>query len=50
MFKKISDALKWIGSHFLGLLFVLIVLMIIIPDNDGAIDNSNLQEIELKGP
>jgi protease-4 len=24
--------------------------MIIIPDNDGAIDNSNLQEIELKGP
>lgn len=50
MFKKISDALKWIGSHFLGLLFVLIVLMVIIPDNDGAIDNSNLQEIELTGP
>ncbi len=50
MFKKISDALKWIGSHFLGLLFVLIVLMVIIPNNDGAIDNSNLQEIELKGP
>ncbi|KIM04684.1 MAG: endopeptidase IV [Sulfurovum sp. AS07-7] len=50
MFKKISDALKWIGSHFLGLLFILIVLMVIMPNNDGAIDNSNLQEIELKGP
>lgn len=50
MFKKISDTLKWIGNHFLGLLFVLIVLMVIIPDSDEAIDNSNLQEIELIGP
>lgn len=50
MFKKISDVLKWIGSHFLGLLFVLIVLMVIVPNNDRAVDNSNLQEIELTGP
>lgn len=50
MFKKISDALKWIGSHFLGLLFVLIVLMMIMPREANIDHNANLQEIELKGP
>ncbi|CUV65601.1 Protease IV [Sulfurovum sp. enrichment culture clone C5] len=50
MFKTISDVLKWIGSHFLGLLFVLIVLIIILPSEKPKNFNANLQEIELKGP
>jgi protease IV len=50
MFKTISDTLKWIGSHFLGLLFVLILLMIILPSGKPNNSNANLQEIELKGP
>lgn len=50
MFKTISDVLKWIGSHFLGLLFVLIVLIIILPSGKPDNFNANLQEIELKGP
>lgn len=50
MFKTISDVLRWIGSHFLGLLFVLIVLIIILPSEKPKNFNANLQEIELKGP
>ncbi|MDD5359953.1 MAG: signal peptide peptidase SppA [Sulfurovaceae bacterium] len=50
MFKTISDTLKWIGSHFLGLLFVLILLMIILPSGKPSNFDANLQEIELKGP
>lgn len=50
MFKNISDTLRWIGSHFLGLLFVLIVLIVILPSGKPDNFNANLQEIELKGP
>lgn len=50
MFKTISDILKWIGSHFLGMLFVLIVLMVIWPEEERPTSNANLQEIQLNGP
>lgn len=50
MFQKISDILKWIGSHFFGMLFVLIVLIVIWPEGEGPTSNANLQEIQLNGP
>jgi protease-4 len=50
MLKKISDILKWIGQHFLGMLFVLIVLVVLMPKSAAPLRPANLQEIELTGP
>ncbi len=48
MFSFLSSAIKWISERFLGMIFLLIILMLLIPkgNNIGA---ANLQEIELKG-
>ncbi len=50
MFRKISSILKWIGDHFKGLLFVLIVLLLLLPGEKSALKPPNLQEIRLSGP
>jgi len=50
MFKKISDSIKWIGDHFKGLLFLLILLIIFMPESESGLKPANLQEIKLSGP
>ncbi len=50
MFKKISDIIKWIGQHFLGMLFLLIALVALMPKSAAPLKPANLQEIELVGP
>ncbi len=50
MFKTIGDILKWIGSHFWGMIFVLIVLIVIWPEGESPTSNANLQDIQLNGP
>jgi len=50
MFKKIGDTIKWIGDHFKGLLFLLILLVIFMPSGEAPLKKANLQEIKLFGP
>jgi len=50
MFKRIGDAIKWIGDHFKGLLFLLILLLIFMPVSKAPLKQANLQEIKLAGP
>jgi len=50
MFKKFSDFLKWIGEHFKGMLFLLILLFIFMPTSESKLKPANLQEIKLSGP
>jgi protease-4 len=49
MFKKFSDAIKWIGDHFKGLLFILILLLLFMPTSEVSLTQPNLQEIKLTG-
>ena len=50
MFKKFSNALKWIGDHFKGLLFLLILILVFMPSAEAPLKKPNLQEIKLFGP
>ncbi len=50
MFKKFSDTLKWIGDHFKGLLFLLILILVFMPSAEAPLKKPNLQEIKLFGP
>ena len=50
MFSKFGALLKWIGDHFKGLLFLLILLVIFMPSNETPLQKANLQEIKLFGP
>jgi len=50
MFKKISDFIKWIGDHFKGMLFLLILLLVFMPESESGLKPANLQEIKLSGP
>ncbi len=49
MFRVISQTLKWIGQHFLGMLFVLLVVVLLLPNSSQSLHPANLQEIQLKG-
>jgi protease-4 len=49
MFGTIGKILQWIGKHFWGLLFVLIVLLVLMPEA-APTHSANLQEIKLTGP
>ncbi|MEA3418208.1 MAG: signal peptide peptidase SppA [Campylobacterota bacterium] len=49
MFNKIGQILQWIGKHFLGMLFLLIVVIAFMPES-APINPANLQEIKLTGP
>jgi len=50
MFKKLEKIIKWIGEHFKGMLFLLIVLVVFMPDSSTPLERANLQEIKLTGP
>lgn len=49
MFTKISAFLQWIGRHFLGMIFLLIVVVVFTPSSSTELNPPNLQEIELTG-
>ncbi len=49
MFKTIGNIIQWIGKHFLGMLFLLIVVIVLMPEGSPT-SPANLQEIKLTGP
>ncbi len=50
MFNTIGKIVKWLGEHFKGMLFLLIVVVIFMPKSSTPLENANLQEIKLFGP
>ena len=50
MFNTIGKIIKWIGQHFLGMLFLLIVVLVLMPTSSTELKPANLQEIQLAGP
>lgn len=50
MFKAIGNAIKWIGQHFMGMLFLLIAFVVLVPSSTTELKTANLQEIKLAGP
>lgn len=50
MFSTIGKIIKWIGQHFLGMIFLLIVVVVFMPKSSTQLTTANLQEIELLGP
>jgi protease-4 len=50
MFKSIGKIIKWIGEHFKGMLFLLILAVVFMPSSGTPTKNANLQEIKLTGP
>jgi len=49
MFSTIGNIIKWIGQHFMGMIFLLIVLVVFMPKS-APMKTANLQEIALTGP
>jgi len=50
MFSAIGKVIKWIGQHFLGMLFLLIAFVVLMPSSTTKLKPANLQEIQLAGP
>ncbi len=50
MFSAIGKVIKWIGQHFLGMLFLLIAFVVLMPSSTKDLKPANLQEIQLAGP
>ena len=50
MFSTLGKIIKWIGEHFKGMLFLLIVLVVFMPKSETPLTTANLQEIALTGP
>jgi protease-4 len=50
MFKTLGNIIKWIGQHFMGMLFLLIALVVLMPKSSTQLKPANLQEIQLFGP
>ncbi len=50
MFSAIGKTIKWIGQHFMGMLFLLIAFVVLMPTSTTQLIPSNLQEIKLVGP
>ena len=50
MFSTIGKAIKWIGQHFMGMLFLLIAFVVLAPTSSTQLSHANLQEIKLTGP
>ncbi len=50
MFKTLSNIIRWIGQHFLGMLFLLIAFVVLTPSSSTPLSQPNLQEIRLTGP
>ncbi len=49
MFSAIGKTIQWIGKHFMGMIFLLIVLVVFMP-SESPTSPANLQEIKLTGP
>jgi len=49
MFKRLSQTIQWIGKHFLGMLFLLLVAVLFFPKSTVPQEQANLQEIQLFG-
>ena len=50
MFKTLGNIIKWIGQHFMGMLFLLIAFVVLMPTSTTQLKTANLQEIKLAGP
>jgi len=50
MFKTLGNIVKWIGQHFMGMLFLLIAFVVLMPSSSSQLSSANLQEIKLTGP
>ena len=50
MLKTLSNIIKWIGQHFMGMLFLLIAFVVLMPSPSTQLAPANLQEIKLAGP
>ncbi len=50
MFSAIGRTIKWIGQHFMGMLFLLIAFVVLMPTSTTQLIPANLQEIKLVGP
>jgi len=50
MFKTLGNIIKWIGQHFMGMIFLLIAFVVLMPSSSTQLSNANLQEIKLTGP
>jgi len=50
MFSAIGKTIKWIGQHFMGMLFLLIAFVVLMPTSSTQLIPANLQEIKLVGP
>ncbi len=50
MFNAIGKTIKWIGQHFMGMLFLLIAFVVLMPTSTTQLIPANLQEIKLVGP
>lgn len=50
MFNTIGKIIKWIGQHFMGMLFLLIAFVVLMPKSTTQLSPANLQEIQLIGP
>ena len=50
IFYPIGATLKYIQDHFKAMLFVLLLVLIFAPAEEGKLSNTNLQEIKLIGP
>ena len=50
MFKTLGNIVKWIGQHFMGMLFLLIAFVVLTPSTSTQLSTPNLQEIKLVGP
>lgn len=50
MFKTLGNIVKWIGQHFMGMLFLLIAFVVLMPTSSTPLNPPNLQEIKLLGP
>jgi len=50
MFKTLGNIVKWIGQHFMGMIFLLIAFVVLTPSSSTQLTTPNLQEIKLVGP
>jgi protease-4 len=50
LFKTLGNIVKWIGQHFMGMLFLLIAFVVLTPSSSTQLSTPNLQEIKLTGP
>jgi len=50
MFKTLGNIVKWIGQHFMGMIFLLIAFVVLMPSSSTQLTTANLQEIQLLGP